>query len=361
MKKIFLFVLIVCMCFVLGACTATDSDNLFGSVPEDTSSEDIMYYTGAYQYGNMQQSSIHRFMLIDNEVVFDHYRYNEYDSLVFTRVFSYDLITAEVRSYCKDATCTHEKCATSPLVTKLEVYNGKVYGKDNGMQVVEANEKGANIIVNSEVNDFFHHGDKLYVKTMDSSLVAFEEGKTEPQIILEEYTGNDPAIFGNYLYAKRNDTDYIRVDLTADEPQEEIIIENVYGKTDGQYIYYVDWETYQLYRCDMEGKNAELLVDQPVYPTSINFDDEYFYYRLYTDMQKTEHPDSRDIYRFSKDDPSNSEKIATLPRSIKLLYTVPGTGKLFIHVFHKSGDKDVTYYVLGTDGSNPTKLELPEY
>ena len=228
------------------------------------------------------------------------------------------------------------------------------------MQITMVGENNAKIVVDDEVNDFFHHGDNLYVKTMDSSLVTFKEGKTEPQVILEEYTGNDPVIFGNFLYAKRSDKDFIRVDLAADAPKEEVIIENVYGKTDGQHIYYVDLKNYQFYRCDMDGMNAELLVEQPVFFVSFNFDDAYVYYRLYTDLQDTGHPDSRDIYRFPKENPTQVEKIATLPLSVGRIFTVPGTDKIFVCTYTENVIER-PYYVMGTDGNNPTKLEIPEY
>ena len=78
-------------------------------------------------------------------------------------------------------------------------------------------------------------------------------------------------------------------------------------------------------------------------------------------MQETGHPDSRDIYRFPKEDPTKIEKIATLPHSVRMLYTVPGTDKIFVSTYYEPGDEEVTYYVMGTDGSNPTKLEIPEY
>ena len=87
MKKIVLAGLLICLCIALVACTATDPDNLFeiepdntvastpesqeettASVPKETQSDvvDIMYYTGAYQYGNMQKGNEY-FLLFGNE------------------------------------------------------------------------------------------------------------------------------------------------------------------------------------------------------------------------------------------------------------------------------------------------------
>ena len=361
MKLKWFFVVILIFSLLLTACTATDPDNLFGSVPEDTSSEDIMYYTGAYQYGNMQKNiPSGNFMLLNNEVVF--YPSSEGPSILC----SYDLLTGEVRPFCKDATCKHATCVSGSILGNVEVYNGKLYGKNADFDIeittypVVANGNETEVIINADVNTFFHHDDKLYLKTPDSSLLVLEEGQKEPQVILEEYTCYKQVIFENYLYANRPDDNIIRVDLSAEQPAEEIIIPNAGGITDGEHIYYVDGKTSQLFRCDMDGKNTQLLVEEPVLLASINFDDEYFYYRLFTDGLLHGSSDSRDIYRFPKEDPTQIEKIVTLQESAYQVFTVPGTGKIFVSNHVPLGEERVIY-VMGTDGSNPTKLELPEY
>lgn len=374
MKRFSLFVLLLCACLVLTACTATDPDNLFeipegNTAPSDTEStqtepdetesaasdaEEVILYTGTYQYGNMQKNAPPGdFMLLNNKVLFSHLVNNSKFML-----YSYDLITEEVQFYCQDATCKHGDCVAGSLLGNIEVYNGKLYGMNKNRQPVVINGDAVEVINSSEVNSFFHYEDKLFVSTPDSSLVVMEERMNEPQVVLEEHIGYWHVIFDGCLYASTVDN-IIKVDLSADAPKEEVVISNARGMTDGKHIYYVDNKTSQLYRCDMNGNNEELLVEQPVFLGSMNFDDEYFYYRLYTDLQLSGTADSRDIYRFSKENPTQIEKIITLPVSAFQVFTVPGTGKIFVNTYAPEGG-DCPIYVMNSDGSDLKKLELPE-
>ena len=92
----------------------------------------------------------------------------------------------------------------------------------------------------------------------------------------------------------------------------------------------------------------------------MNFDDEYFYYRLYTDQQLYGNTDCHDVYRFPKDDPTRIEKIITLEEAAYQVFTVPGTGKIFVHTIAAEGEEG-PIYVMNTDGINVVKLEIPEY
>jgi len=327
--------------------------------------KEVILYTGTYPYGNMQKNvPSGDFMLLGNDVLF---QYNVDGQKLLYR---YHLITEEVRLYCEDATCKHKDCAASNLFGNLEVYNGKIYAvkaveeEDKPgvvFQPVVFNGDTAEVIISGDAGSFFHHEDKMYITTFDSSLIVLEEGKKEPRMLIEEWSGRWEVIFGDYLYANTDDPSIIRVDLTAEELKPEVVVQDASGVKDGQYIYYVDYKTKQLYRCDMEGSNAELLVDQPVLQASINFDEEYFYYRLYTDQQMNGTADSHDIYRFPKNDPTKIEKIATLPESVYQIFTVPGTGKIFVTTVRLEGDDISVIYVMGTDGSDPKVLEIPEF
>ncbi len=376
MKKFSLIAILLCACLLLTACTATDPDNLFetpqgstgstapsGTESTQTEPEEVILYTGTYQYGNMQKNQPSgNFMLLGNEVMFYHHVDGQF------MLYCYDLITEEVRLYCEDATCKHEDCVASSLFGNLEVYNGKLYALKTSeledrpgsvFQPVVLNGEEAEVILPSG-GSFFHHEDKMYIKSADSSLVVLEEGQSEPRMVIEEYTGFWNVIFGDYLYANTEDLTIIRTDLTAEEPKAEVVVTNAEGITDGQYIYYVDWKTFYLYRCDMDGSNIQLLVEQPVLLASINFDDEYFYYRLYTDRKLNGTADSCDIYRFPKNDPTQIEKIVTLPVSAYQVFTVPGTGKIFVTTHAPQGESR-PLYVMNTDGSDMKLLEIPEY
>ena len=76
-------------------------------------------------------------------------------------------------------------------------------------------------------------------------------------------------MFGQYLYANVEEN-IVRVDLEANEPQEEVLVKNAGGVIDGNHIYYVDYESWHLYRCDMDGSNPVLIVEKPVLLASMN-------------------------------------------------------------------------------------------
>ncbi len=383
MKKFSLIAILLCACLLLTACTATDPDNLFetpqgstgstapsGTESTQTEPEEVILYTGTYQYGNMQKNiPSGNFMLLGNEVIF--IRLASRNPLLYR----YDLITEEVRPYCEDATCTHKDCVAKS-VSNLEVYKGKLYAlKESELedrpgsirQPVVLNGDKAEVILSSG-GSFFHHEDKMYIKTADSSLVALEEGKKEPQMVLEECTGFWHMIFGNHLYSNKftqlntNEFDQkiTRVDLTAEKPEEEVVVADTMGMIDGLHIYYVDQKTFQLYRCNMDGSDPQMIEQREVLDGSMNFDDEYFYYRLYTDQKMNGTADSCDLYRFPKEDPAQIEKIVTLPVSVHQVFTVPGTGKIFVQTIAPDGGHG-SIYVMGTDGSEVKVLEIPEY
>ena len=355
MGKLRFICLALCICIGLIACTATDSGNLFdagakedGFVPGQLSPDE------SYQYGNMQKMPAGEFSRLGNDVLF---------TLISdggNRLYSYDLTTGKVRLYCDDATCKHSSCVAGSILWGLEVYQGKLYGINKSRQVVAVEGMELQPITKGQIADYLHSNNKTYITTLDGALVELKEGNDELRIILEEYTGNRGTVFNDYLYATTSDS-IIRVDLTADSAIEELLVSNASGITDGLHIYYADRKTYYLYRCDMDGNNAELLLEQPVLPASWNFDDEYFYYRLYTDHKLNKGEDCYDLYRFTKSDPSKIEKFATLPVPAYQVYTVPGTDALFVTAYMRSDGENNDIYVVNRDGGQITRLEIPEY
>ena len=311
-----------------------------------------------YQYGNRQKQFSGNFYQLGNEVVFS------YDNGTRTRLYSYNLETGEVRRYCPDPVCDHKPCQSGIPYHFLEVYDGKLYGtvsnKPSRLNVVDGTQVAT--ATNAKVTFTFHYDGKLYVQTANGDLAVLEEGQDTPQVILANCNLNSGAVFGPYLYTIKNyytSRTIVRIDLTADTPVLETLVHNALGIADGQHIYYVNHETYQLYRCNMDGSNPQLLLEQQVMPISINFDNNYVYYRLLTDPTD-KGPDAFDIYRFPKNDPTKTEKIVTLDKPVYQVFTVPGSDKLFVTVIDGNQDKDSDIYVMGTDGSNPTLLEIPE-
>lgn len=332
--------------------TTVATSNEAGDDDIETTIMDFVQCEEGYQYGNMQKNlPPGGFMRLENEVLF------EYASNGSICLYCYDLTTGEVASFCKDATCNHSSCASSRLGGNLEVYKGKLYSLTESGKIVEIKDNEKEILLNAEVNDFFHHNNKLYIRTFDSSLIVLEEGNKKPQVVIEEYTGYWNVIFGQYLYGTTSNN-MIRIDLTAEERQEELIVVNGGGVTDGVHIYYIDNQTKYLYRCNMDGSDDQLLLNKPVLKASMNFDDEYFYYRLHAGSPLYEGEGSHDIYRFPKEDPARIEKFATLEAAVYQVYTAPGTGMVFVKTIAADGENR-PIYVIDTDSNTTTQLEIP--
>ena len=360
-------VLLFAACLLLAACQAEDPENLFETTLEETGSTTApagalpATVTGEYQYGNMQKNAPSgEFMLYDGNILFSIISNSR--SLLCT----YDPVSGEVSLLCKDAACTHsgvgeeEDCLSANVYTNLESYDGKFYKLDASLQIMELTDGTFRQIVDGEADGFFHHNQNLYVKTRDRSLLVYENGSDTPRVLVEEFTLMWTTIFGQYLYGCDGST-MCRVDLQAETPVVETLVENAQGITDGQHLYYVNLADNHLYRCDMDGANPTLLVDQPVLQASMNFDNDYFYYRLYTSGDLDGGEDSHDLYRLSKSDPTQVEKIATLAEPVYQVYTAPGYDKIFVSVRTENSESGEAVYIMGTDGSNPTLLEMPEF
>lgn len=377
--------LVLGVCLLLGACgeqVQPPETEETQPVEETTKVVEAAYDVlpvedSYYQYGNMQKNiPSGNFMLYGNEVVFE----------VLHTLYSYDLETGEVDLFCKVQDCSHHagSCVSvNTVLCNLEQYGGKLYGEDFTTSRVRELVDGRfqTVIKNGRdsywyspgaftLGGFWHCYGDLYVITGGNALLIYEEGNSEPRWVLEDYGAYWNVIFGRYLYGTWSHT-LTRLDLLADNPEQEVLLEDVTAMVEGSHIYYVDTRyqdnsnaegTFYLYRCGMEGENRELLLEQPVLPASLNFDDEYIYFRLLTEQKLKNTEDSRDIYRMSKADPSQIEKIATLPESAYQIFTVPGTGLLFVTTCSDqvNGVNYYEIYVMNTDGSDLKLLELPQ-
>ena len=378
MQRAFLLAVTVFLCFFLGACDAKDTDNLFEttqgqtpSVVNPSGSEEKMTGPSAegsaptvgdqaameegYSYGNMQKNvPSGDFMQYEDDIVFLSYSNRRF------RLCTYDMKTGEVSLFFKDAT----NQGGASVSGNLESYDGKLYVLNPASQAMEVKSDTLDPIIDGGLYSFWHSQGDLYVKTKDSSLLVYENGGGEPRTVLEEFTGIWSVVFGQYLYANVEEN-IVRVDLEANEPQEEVLVKNAGGVIDGNHIYYVDYESWHLYRCDMDGSNPVLIVEKPVLLASMNFENDYFYFRLYTSMELDEGEDCYDIYRFPKADPTQIEKIATLSAPAYQIYTVPGYDKIFVKTrgpVNESGSgEEGPIYVMGLDGSDARALELPDF
>lgn len=354
MKRIALFFSILCLCLCISACGAEDPENLFEmSDTPDTTGSFVAVDEGDYPYGNMQKNiPSGEFMRLGNEVLF-----TEAQGSGFL-LYSYNLTTGEVRPYCKDATCDHRECGTGSLFGNLEQYDGDIYAMSTGNMVMKLENGRMERQLDGAVSGFWHYGGDLYVQTADYSLLVYEDGRGEPRTILEEYSPYWNVVFGQYLYGTYAGT-LSRVDLLAEAPVEEVLLENVNPMVEGEHIYYTSDDTHHLYRCRLDGSSPELILDKPVLIKWGNFDEDYFYFRLYTNFE-LDGEDSHDIYRFPKDDPNDIQLIATLPESVGDIFTVPGTGKIFVKTRTTGEDSNKIIYVMNSDGSDIRALEFPE-
>lgn len=307
-----------------------------------------------YQYGNMQKNQPSgNYILHEGDVLFS--TWDERRGL-----FSYSLETGKVSHFCKDATCMHNtsKCVSRGVESNLEAYGGEFYAMSDDVEIKIRKGDSFETYLDGSVSTFWHANSNLYVETADRSLLVYENGSKKPKTVLEEYTGFWNVIFGSYLYGSTGES-VIRVDLSADAPQIETVLqEGVMHSSivDGHHIYYMNAsDNNYLYRCDLDGSNVVCLLEKSVLAASMNFDNEYLYFRLYTNAE-LDGVDSTDVYRMNKADPSQIELIAQFPEPIFQIFTVPSENLLFVTT-RDNVERQV--YTISTDGSNLQKLEIP--
>lgn len=307
-----------------------------------------------YQYGNMQKNHPSgNYILHDGNVLFS--TWDERRGL-----FSYSLETGKVSYFCKDATCMHNtsKCVSRGIASNLEAYGGELYAMSDDVEIKILKDDSFETYLDGSVSTFWHGNGKLYVVTADHSLLVYENSSKKPKTVLGEYTGFWNVVFGSYLYGCTGES-VIRVDLSAEDPQIETVIqEGVMHSSivDGHHIYYMNAsDNNYLYRCDLDGNNVVCLLEKSVLAASMNFDNEYLYFRLYTNAE-LDGEDSTDVYRMNKADPSQTELIAQFPEPIFQIFTVPSENLLFVTT-RDNVERQV--YTMSNDGSNLQKLEIP--
>lgn len=361
MKRQIILFFVMCLCLILCACTpAADPENLFAS-EETTEAQDRTVPTipsmekDYYQYGNMQVGiPAGNFMRYGDAVLF----WWITDGQIIS--YSYDIASGKLSYLCKDAACDHMDCISAQVYGAMEQYQGTIYAETKSNHIAALNGNQFERVLSGAVNDFVHGNGNLYVMTADNSLLAYENGSNTPRVLLDEYTQFRNVVFGKYLYSGFGQN-VCRVDLTAEEPELEVLVANAFGKFDGEYIYY-DIE-YKLYRCDMDGNNPEQLTADSIHPGSLNFDDAYLYFRMMQNPDGGSAGDCQSLYRMSKADPTEVKKIAEFPETecIQAVYTIPGQDLLFVECTHSEETERYDLYVMHTDGSDLVQVEFPDY
>ena len=375
-KRLFTLLLAVCLCMLAG-CHAADPENRFHlTEPPETQAPGVTVTEGetspqptvsadlppdidpTYNYGNMQTNIPGgNFVLCDGGILIE----NTWGGKSHT--YFYDLAAGELQLGCKDATCSHfsMNCIIGGNWGNLEGCQGEIYTRSSTGALLKMKDWKWEEVLDGGVGVFCHRGEDTYVVSSDMSLLAYENGSTKPRTLIEEFPYHECVVIGKYLYAR----DYglgqvVRVDVTAKQPELEVILKNGCGRTDGSHIYYSNFaDDHTFYRCDMNGENPVKLTDCEV--MADNFDNEYVYFRYA--KGDTIGEDGHDLYRFPKSDPSKIEKIATLPEYIYRVYTVPGAKLLFVHVWPEGGwdqEKPTMIYVMDQDGSNARLLSFPD-
>ncbi|MBQ3503731.1 MAG: hypothetical protein IJA75_03390 [Oscillospiraceae bacterium] len=362
MKKTYLLLAALSLCIVLLACGADPTSHSVGAaasaehnitVPVE---QPISIPAEDYSHANMQKDvPSGNFMRFEDIVLFS--------SRETSMLYMYDIKTGEVDLFCKDATCTHcsGSCAAAGVRCNLERYNGTIYGSSGPGPVMELRNGRFEPVIDETVSHFWHSDGNLYVVSMDNSLLVYENGSRTPLMVVEEYSGYWETIFDGYLYFESG-ANVNRIALRAEQPQQEILVENADFLTDGAHIYYTPYQDQYLYRCNMDGSGSTLIFDKPVLASRMSFDKEYFYFLLYTDYTNLKREDGADIielYRFPKDDPTQINMIAELDATDGAVYTVPGWDSVFVVCRSSSGEEVI--YVVDGDGGAPQPLILPDY
>ena len=375
MRKFFaipllLFLLILAACQTqdtdVSSLTVLSSDSVSGSSdepaitePAKINLEEIIPEEG-YSYGNMHKNvPSGNFMMIDNLVYFT-------DSYV--ELYTYNTRTGEITPSCKDATCKHrpEDCNYKLGLSNIELYHGKLYAIDFGDNIygeIDGNQFHELI---KGVSEFWHADSNLYVISADGALLVYEDGSQKPRMITDELHGIWCSTFGHYLYYQDDNCVYW-ADLSAETFTPQLLIENARYTTDGKFIYYVTCDTNNLYRCKMNGSEPTLLTDMDVIFSSVNLDDEYFYFTLVKTVDSPlDDPDIYKVFRFPLDHPEQLEVIAELPYPAYQVFTVPGLDKIFVSTnppdrVDEFGNYLGLYYAMNKDGNDPQPMEIPEY
>ena len=343
--------LALCIALLLWGCSGPAAESAGSDVSGAGAGETAI--DPDYAYGNMQKNvPSGNFVEHEGQILFLSYD----PASSNTTLFTFDPETEEVSTFCKDATCSHTSstCASGGITTNLEACGGTVYGGTLGGAVLELRGDRFETVTDGGVSHFWHSGGDLYVATMDSSLLVYEEGSSQPRTLLEEYTGYWETVFGDTLYFQ---SDGMRsIGLNSGDQEAAAVTESADAVTDGRHVYYAPADTLALHRCNMDGSEATQLLEDPVMPASWNFDQEYFYFRLFSDGLDGQ--ESENIYRLSLEDPGEKELLAALPEPAYQIYTVPGYGKLFVTSYSGGAGQENIYLVDKATGDF-TLLEMP--
>jgi len=273
-------------------------------------------------------------------------------------LYKLDKETLETEFFCTDPTCSHKnsKCMAGGAYGNLEAYNGKIYASTIKGEMLVLKDDRFEPLSDQVMGSFSHGNDKCYVLTNDGALQEYDIKGKFLRTVREEFTGmwcvvcKDQMIY-NTLFEIRS------VDLY--DPSKDRTISEGMGMTDGESIFFIDNLDCRMYRCDLEGNQKVLLSEEPVLTASLNFDEDYLYYRYYYDNDLSGRL-SHAIIRQKKDGSEEAEIMAELPVHAYTIYTVPGFDYLIVVGKLNFASYTYDYYLVRKDGSMIKKIELPD-
>jgi hypothetical protein len=313
-----------------------------------------------YQYANMFKSAFGSFVL-DTE-----------DKLLFIgevpgklTLMEYIKATGRIEPFCKLATCTHQidECAAGNAAGNLDMRGGRLSmlrgrinnAKSGDMWISELNGNRFDFVT-GPVNGYVRGDDAYYVITPDMSLVRIKSGTDKPEILVEEFNAIKPVIINSWLYAA-DSANIVRMNINGPDYDIETVVGDIVGysySTDGSRLYYLHMEDNEpaLYRCELDGRNPELVLKALVYPTYLSYDDTYIYYST-TDADNPKDPTNGNIYRFRMDLSGEPELLCETDALYPAVYVLPTSPDTLLV------DKDRSYYFLPKAGGELTELQLP--
>ena len=288
-------------------------------------------------------------------------------------LYEIDKETLSTEPFCKDPSCSHQdaRCVMNGVSGHLENAGGVLYAlrddtvfTESGVNEQYSVMKLKNGRFEAETTgigtSFLHGNGKLYASTKDGSFVRIEDGKKKEEILMDEYTGMWPVLSGTRLIFLDMSEGVMVMDTEHPDSAPECVLKTDWYMTDGESIFYTDYAS-RLYRCDLSGKNSEVLVDASVLPASVNFDEKYVYFRYFSEDGDLRGGDCTGIYRILKNGGS-IEKLADLPVLYAYtIYTIPDYDRIFVNAYESADTAGSgTYFAVSKDGSGYEKLLLPD-
>lgn len=355
----------------MNACTpASDPGNVFEMETTATKAHSLSETNrekmtdDSYAYGNMQiNAPAGNFMDYQGKIVFLKLKEREPGSHTGSyRMYELDEKTGEVTPFNPDPT----NPSAIPSCFAVEEYQGELYALNTDWKIMKWKDGEFVTISDGTVYNFWHGDGRLFAVSRDSSLVEINEKDGKSKILIGEYTDYHNLVIDGWIYGL-SWKGLSRVSLSKENPEKEIILPDT-GRTfiDGRNIYFYDQDS-KFCRCNLDGSDKKKITEDFV--RAVNFDDEYLYFTKWKNEMKdqTDLSDGNDLWRMSKSDPGNTERIATIPdASICNIYVVPGYDRLIVEATVKTEYNENEVYVselflVPKSGSGETvKLELPD-